>query len=154
MPSSPGWAQGYIPSSTEWNNEFAAKADAAPAVPINQGGTGQQTAPLGNYALQQRGLIASSPATLALLTTNGIRTALSPFTLDLPALSSALPGDWIIVYDISYNAGANPITIAPAGADQIAYYGSLHSSLPLNVSGAWVMLSVDSTCWSALIRTA
>lgn len=45
MPNSPGWVQGYVPSASEWNAEWASKLDYnVGGIPIIQGGTGAATA--------------------------------------------------------------------------------------------------------------
>lgn len=148
-PSNPGWVTGFVPTSAQWAAAFSAKVDY-PA-PLNQGGTGATSAAAGNYALQQRQVVASTPVNLAALTFYPVRTSLGAFALYLPALASLLTGDWIDVADIDANANANNITIHASGSDQIILYASAAGSQVINIAGTRARFVVNASSWRMLV---
>lgn len=151
MPDSPGWATGYVPPASEWNNEFASKVDY-PAPP-EQGGTGGLSAAEGAYNLAQRFLVTAdeSPLQLSPITFYGLRTATGVITLNLPALATLTLGDWIELADIDYDAATNNVTLNAFSGDTITLYGSAAASQLLNVSGAKITLVANTTSWCMLV---
>ncbi len=148
MPSNPGWPYGYVPTADQWAAAFSAKADYP--VPANQGGTGSQSLAGGNYALQQRGLIGATLTTLAPLSVNGIRTSVEAITLTLPLISGLLPGDWIDVADVDYNANVNNITVNASGPDKVIVQGVALISTVLNSAGSYARFAVTPAGWVRL----
>lgn len=150
VPSNPGWKYGYVPSPGEWNNTFAGKVDY-PA-PLDQGGTGGQTAFDGNYNLQQRVEVTESTSTAAGLTFYSVRTDLTAATIALPPAASLKPGDWIDLFDSGFNAAANNIKVNAAGADTITSGVTTAASLLLQNNGVRCTLIVTgANTWRAQI---
>ncbi len=141
VPSSPGWKFGYVPSPGEWNNTFAGKVDF-PA-PLNQGGTGGQSAFDGNYNLQQRSEVITPVRDAAALTFYSVRTDLTATTIRLPASAVCKAGDWIDVFDAGANASANNITIAAAAGNVVMRNASSASTLILRNNGTRCILVTD-----------
>lgn len=148
-PSNPGWVTGFTPTAAQWAAAWSGKVDY-PA-PIAQGGTGAQTAAAAAYAVLQRQLVATTPVNLAALTVYSVRTSVAAISLYLPLLASLLPGDWIEVADVDFNANINNITIVGNTSDQIALYASSAGSQVLNVAGAKAVLFVNAGIWRMLV---
>jgi hypothetical protein len=147
VPSNPGWKFGYVPSPGEWANVFSGKVDY-PA-PIAQGGTGGQTAPAGNYNLQQRALLAvSDVAAIKPLTNYGLRTSTGHLEILLPSIATVADGDWILLTDVDYDAAANNVTISGSGANQIALHGVPASTQSITVDGGQALLIVKNGVWA------
>lgn len=145
IPSNPGWKFGYVPSPGEWNNTFSGKVDY-PA-PLSQGGTGGQGAYDGNYNLQQRVEVSTPTQIAAALTAYSLRTDLHAIVVRLPSLADLIPGDWIDLTDSGFNAAANPITVAPAGADTIICNGVASTPLSLVTNGVECRLFATASGW-------
>ena len=148
-PLSPGWVQGFVPTAAQWNAEFASKVDYPASV--DQGGTGATTAPAASYNITQRALIANTPVNLAPLTSYGVRTSVGAFSLYLPLLASLLPGDWIDLADIDFNANINNITVFGNTSDQIVLFATSAGSQVLNVAGVQARLVVNAGIWRMLV---
>lgn len=150
VPSSPGWKFGYVPSPGEWNNTFAGKVDY-PA-PLNQGGTGGQSAFDGNYNLQQRNQILTPTANASALTFYSVRSDLTATTITLPPAVNLQPGDWVDLFDSGNNAATNNIRVNAAGSDTISNNDTSASSLLIQNNGARCILVVtDANAWRAQI---
>ncbi len=151
MASNPGWVTGFIPTATQWNEEFGGKADYP--VPITQGGSGAITAAAANYNLQQRALVgvADSPVALVPLTFYGLRTATGAITVNLPQLVTLNNGDWIELADADYNANTNNVTIAAFSGDVIALYDTTAANQTLDQAGARAVLMVNNSAWRMLV---
>lgn len=145
-PTNPGWSTGYVPTADEWAAAFSGKVDF-PA-PINQGGTGAQSAFSANYNIAQRSLIAASGVTVEALAFYGINSSVGAITVDLPPLASLANGDWIQFIDIDNDASTHNITITANGSDEIDLNGSLSSSKVLNVNGVYAMIMVNDGVWT------
>lgn len=153
VPSNPGWFTGYIPSSEEWAHVFSGKVDF-PA-PINQGGTGAQTAPLANYNLQQRTIVPEGYAVpLTPLTRYGVATSTGHATLILPALASLQLGDWVDLADTDGQAATNTVTIQASGSDEINLFGTSASTQQINTDYGAAVLVVTSAGWVMFSPTA
>lgn len=148
-PSNPGWPFGFVPTSAQWAAAFSSKVDY-PA-PIDQGGTGAQTAAGANYNTQQRQLVATPTVAAQPLTVYSARTGLSAITFSLPPLGGVSPGDWISIADVDFNANTNNITITANGSDVIALYGTTAGSQVLNVAGVQARLVANATYWRLLV---
>lgn len=148
-PSNPGWVTGFTPTAAQWAAAWSAKVDY-PA-PLDQGGTGATSAAGAEYNIGQRALIATTPVNLAALTFYGVRTSVGAFSVYLPLLASLLPGDWIDLADIDFNANINNVTIVGNTSDQIALYASSAGSQVLNVAGARTRLVVNAGIWRMLV---
>jgi hypothetical protein len=141
-----GWPTGYVPTSSEWAESQSAKADYP--VPVDQGGTGGQTVAIANDHLQQRVLIAASPAALDVLTRYAVKTLVGAFTLNLPPIGAFKNGDWIDIVDADGNAGVNNITINASSGQNIRYNGSVSPSAAINISGCITTLVVEAGQWN------
>ena len=128
--SGPNWPPNYVPTLAEWNAQF----------------------PIGRVS---RGIIQSMPCQLQTQTIYGVKTALSTYNCIVPPLSSTQPGDWIMLFDIDYNANVNPTTFTSTGPDLIALYGyAPASSISANIADYMVMLMANTTSWRAIVRLA
>ena len=149
-PTNPGWVYGYVPSPLQWAAAFSSKVDF-PA-PVSQGGTGAQTAPVAQYNLVQRQVLASGPLNLAAITDYWVRTSVGAFTYYLPTLASLQPGDWLNVADIDANANTNNVTITCQSSDLIAVYSNTPaSSVTLNLAGVQVRFVANASNWRMLV---
>jgi hypothetical protein len=148
-PLNPGWVQGFVPTAAQWNAEWSSKVDYPAS--LDQGGTGGTTAAGAEYNLAQRALIASTPFNLAAVTFYGVRTSVGAFSLYLPLLATLLPGDWIDIADIDFNANINNITVFGNTSDQIALYNASAGSQVLNVAGVRARLVVNAGIWRMLV---
>jgi hypothetical protein len=150
VPSNPGWKYGYTPPPAEWNNVFSGKADFP--VPLDQGGTGGQTAATGNYNLQQRVQVETATKVLTPLTLYSLRTDLSAMALSLPPANTCLKGDWIELVDTGANAAVNKITVNASGADQILSDAASVASIMLQANNSQVTLITDGVAKWRLIN--
>lgn len=125
----PNWPPNYIPSSAEWQAALSAGAVA-------------------------RGIIQSTPCQLTTMTIFGIRTSIGPFNAILPPLATTMPGDWIMLFDVDYNAFANNVTFTATGPDNIAIYGSLQPTLVADVSDFMITFIANVGSWRANVRLA
>lgn len=147
VPSNPGWYTGYVPSAQEWAQEWSNKVDF-PA-PVNQGGTGSQTIAGANNNLQQRILVPGGAVyVLNVLTRYGLRTSVAPVELNLPALATVNPGDWIDLLDVDYDAAANNIQVFCSGSDNLVMWGVEGTTALFNISGSRFVIVANSTYWS------
>lgn len=147
-PSNPGWSTGYVPSAEEWAAAFSSKVDYPAS--LDQGGTGGKTSAAANYNLVQRSLISTS-TTLKPLNWYGLSTSVGPLSLGLPPLSSFLPGDWIELYDVDFNANINNVTVTASTGDVIALYNATAASRIIDVAGARVLLVVNTSSWRMVV---
>lgn len=127
--SGPNWPPNYVPTLAEWNSQF----------------------PIGRVS---RGIIQSMPCQLQTQTIYGVRTSVAAFNCIVPPLSTTTPGDWIMLYDIDYNAANNPVTFTATGPDSIAMYAQSLTSITADVSDFMVMLMANTTSWRAIVRLA
>lgn len=148
-PSNPGWHTGYVPTADEWAAAFSGKMDFPG--PVDQGGTGAQSAFGANYNLAQRELIAVNDVTLAALTFYGVNTAAGAFTVLLPPIASLANGDWVQIIDIDNDAATNNITITANGTDQIVLNGVSATSQTISSNGAFAMLMVNNGVWTMVL---
>ena len=148
-PSNPGWVTGYVPTAAQWAAAFSGKVDYPG--PLSQGGTGATSSAGAAYNIVQRGVINATAFNLAVLTSYGVQTSGGAFSVYLPALSTLLPGDWIDVADIDFNANVNNITVVGNGTDQIVAYTSAAGSQVLNVAGVKVRFVVNASNWRMLV---
>lgn len=148
-PTNPGWSTGYVPTADEWAAAFGGKVDF-PA-PIDQGGTGAQSAFSANYNIAQRELVSTTGVTAAGLTFYGVKSSAGAIALNLPPLASLANGDWVQVIDIDNEAGTNNITITANGADEIDFNGSTATSQVIATNGAFAMLMVNSGIWTMVL---
>lgn len=125
----PLWPPNYIPTPDEWQAAFAAGAVG-------------------------RGVIQSMPCQLSTMMIYGVRTGVGAFNCILPPLSTTKPGDWIILFDMEYNADANPTTFTATGPDAIACYGGQSTTLTANVADYMVAFIADPSYWRAVVRLA
>ena len=148
-PSNPGWVTGFTPTAQQWAAEWSSKVDY-PAT-LDQGGTSATTAAGAAYSITQRALIASTPFNLAPLTSYGVRTSVGAFSLYLPLLASLIPGDWIDIADVDFNANVNNISVVGNTSDQIALYATNAGTQVLSIAGVKVRLVVNAGIWRMLI---
>lgn len=133
--SNPGWVTGQIPTATEWNDEWSSKQDfdANNPAPIT-------------------GAIAASGSVLAVSGTYTWTTSAGAYSATLPALSTVLEGQQIIVQDGDNNASVNNITVLANGADtnKIAYYATDSSSFVINVNNSVFKFVRSNGLWRVL----
>jgi hypothetical protein len=127
--SGPNWPPNYTPTLQEWNTQL----------------------PLGRVS---RGIIQSMPCQLQTQTIYGVRTSVAAFNCIVPPLATTQPGDWIMLFDIDYNAAANPVTLTATGPDNIALYGTLGPNISADISDFEVILIANVASWRAIVRLA
>ena len=114
--SSPGWAFGFVPTSTQWNAAFAAKVDSN--LPI---------ASAGNLTLGASGAYAFT-GTTGIFTMPTLATGNSPFDLknmgsgNLTVTAAPASGDQFYT-----TVSVGNITIAPGGHNRLVNYGTIWS---------------------------
>jgi hypothetical protein len=97
------------------------------------------------------GLIATTPFSLQVRTTYGLRTSIAAMILHLPLLAGVQPGDWIWLTDVDFNANNHNASIVAAGADQVSLYGVAAGSQPMNQAGVRVQLMANIGAWSMTV---